>query len=177
MACPAGAEVCRAPYNLSEADCLAILGVESWEEWAKNGGTAGGANSALADYFAGLGEETEIDPEPDPAAAKYPGDGREAEEVLEDRVWEEFKYTRQDIFNALSAATGSIITSWAAWYALGFRTEYAYQMVAAAYREANRPESEKDLDAVGPPVGDDGHPGSAAEVISDVLETQDDLPF
>ena len=167
------------PYNLSEADCLAILGVESWDEWVKNGGTAGGANAALADYFAGSVEEAE--PEPETEAAKAPDPAgpsqAEAEEALEDCVWEEFKYTRQDIFNALSAATGTVITSWADWSTLGFTLAYAYQMVAAAYREANRPEAEKDLDAVGPPAGEDGHPGSAAEVISDVLETQDDLPF
>ena len=167
------------PYHLSEADCLAILGVESWDEWAKNGGTATGANSALADYFAGSVEEA--DPEPETEAAKGPDPAgpsqAEAEEVLEDRVWEEFKYTRQDIFNALSAATGTVITSWAAWSTLGFTLAYAYQMIAADYREANRTEAEKNLDSIFPPAGEDGHPSSAAEVISDVLETQDDLPF
>ena len=52
------------PYNLSEADCLAILGVESWDEWAKNGGTAGGASAALADHFAGTWQEDKPRPRP-----------------------------------------------------------------------------------------------------------------
>ena len=168
------------PYNLSEADCLAILGAESWDEWAKNGGTGGGADLALENSFAGSGQEDKPDPAPEPEPSPDNSalvDVLAAEDSLETRAWDEFKYTRQDIFNALSKAANLSIKSWDAWYAAGFGLDYAWQMIAGDCREANRTEAEKDLDSIFPPAGEDGHPGSAAEVISDVLETQDDLPF
>ena len=46
-----------------------------------------------------------------------------------------------------------------------------------------RPEAEKDLDTVGPPAGEEGHPNTPEtpntpeEVAAQVAETQDDLPF